>query len=105
MSRALIAAITAVLKEKGLSDADRAHLKRWASDEVRHRRLWLRHDPQIRRAFDAARNPRRDAGGPEHEDACPQRGVASEQRHPEGREHELTKHRPIDVKVALGDRS
>ena len=30
---------------------------------VRHRRLWLRHDPQIRRAFDAARNPRRDAGG------------------------------------------
>jgi hypothetical protein len=31
MSTALIAAITAVSKEKGLSDADRAHLKRWAS--------------------------------------------------------------------------
>jgi hypothetical protein len=40
MSTALIAAITAVLKEKGLSDADRTHLKRWASDDYRDDPIW-----------------------------------------------------------------
>jgi hypothetical protein len=40
MSTALIAAINAVLKEKGLSDADRAHLKRWASDDYRDNPIW-----------------------------------------------------------------
>jgi hypothetical protein len=40
MSTALIAAITAVLKEKGLSDADRAHLKRWARDDYRDNLIW-----------------------------------------------------------------
>jgi hypothetical protein len=33
-------AIAAVSKEKGLSDADRAHLKRWASDDYRKNPIW-----------------------------------------------------------------
>jgi hypothetical protein len=40
MKRPLLAAITAVSKEKGLSDAHRAHLKRWASEDYRDNPIW-----------------------------------------------------------------
>ncbi len=36
----LVAAITAVSKEKGLSGADRAHLKRWGSDDYPANPIW-----------------------------------------------------------------
>jgi hypothetical protein len=40
MRTSLLAAITAVSKEKGLSNSDRAHLKRWASDDYRDNSIW-----------------------------------------------------------------
>jgi hypothetical protein len=40
MKSPLLVAITAVSKENGLSDADRAHLKRWASEDYRDNPIW-----------------------------------------------------------------
>jgi hypothetical protein len=40
MRTTLLAAITAVSKEKDLSDSDRAHLKRWASDDYPDNSIW-----------------------------------------------------------------
>ena len=40
MKTPLLAAITAVSKEKGLTDSDRAHLKRWASDDYPDNPIW-----------------------------------------------------------------
>jgi hypothetical protein len=40
MRTTLLAAITAVSKEKGLSNSDRAHLKRWASDDYPDNSIW-----------------------------------------------------------------
>jgi hypothetical protein len=40
MKTPLLAAITAASKEKSLSDADRAHLKRWARDDYRDNPIW-----------------------------------------------------------------
>ncbi len=40
MKTPLLAAITAVSKEKGLSDADKSHLQRWASEDYRDSPIW-----------------------------------------------------------------
>jgi hypothetical protein len=40
MMTPLLAAITAVSKEKGLSDADKSHLQRWASEDYRDNPIW-----------------------------------------------------------------
>jgi hypothetical protein len=40
MRTPLLAAITAISKEKGLSDSDRAHLKRWASNNYPENSIW-----------------------------------------------------------------
>jgi hypothetical protein len=40
MKTPLLAAIAAVSKEKGLSDADKSHLKRWATEDYRDNPIW-----------------------------------------------------------------
>jgi hypothetical protein len=45
----LMAAVAAASKEKGLSDADKAHLQRWASEEYRDHFIWQRLEAAARK--------------------------------------------------------